>query len=195
MNLRAVGVLLIISPLLFSACVKHRPRDKELEAIKLLGDAEAADLGVPNVGPGTDPMKSLTELMTRPGGVSGTIEAACGDSQEKIKKDVEAIVATWLRANDGIYAERPIAPGLPEAAAKLSQLAKPCTTLTFALGTKKHPEIEKIRAVLGSEDSVNKSPVSIGGHAIFIHRYGWIQFQVMDNEVTRLVLDLKNSGY
>jgi hypothetical protein len=100
-----------------------------------------------------------------------------------------------VSGDSGPYAERPIAPGLPEAAAKLSQLGKQCSRLNLSLFTRKSPEINKIRAVLGAEDNVEKTPVSIGGHDIFIHRYGWIQFLVMNNQVTRVVFDFKNSGY
>jgi hypothetical protein len=195
MKQRLVVFPILLIALVFVGCAKHRPRDKELEAIKLLGDAESADLGVPNFAPGADPTKSLADLFTRPGGVNGTIDAECGAAQEQIKKQAEGIVVTWLRGDSGPYAERPIAPGLPEAAAKLSQLGKQCSKLNLALSTMKSPEINKIREVLGVEDSVEKTPVSIGGHDIFVHRYGWIQFFVMNNQVTRVVFDFKNSGY
>ena len=191
----AALVLAVALFILVSGCAKHRPRDKELQAIALLGDAESADPGIPRVGPGVDPTKSMSELFTRPGGVNAEIIAECGNAQESVKKQAESIVASWLRADSGPYAERPIAPGLPDAATKLSQLGKQCSKLNLALTPMKHPDISKIREVLGSEDSTEKTAVSIGGSDVKLHHFGWLHFVVIKNAVDRVLFDFKASGY
>ncbi len=182
MHRKIIAGLLIGAVLVVIGCAKHRPRDKELEALKLLGSASSSNwdttLGMSATSFGSGPL------------------AECGASTDQVKKEVRTIVRELL--SPSYQNPPPISQALPTAAMKLSELSKQCSKLEIGLVPAEHPDIKKVVEVLGAEDSVVKTGIAIGENPrddIFNHRFGWIHFWVLKGNVHQVHFDIKNSGY
>ena len=178
MHNKITAGLLVVAVSVMFGCAKHRPRDKELEALKLLGSAADVPWGISAYSFGAG------------------LLAECGASTDQVKKEANLIVDDWLKPD---FSDKPpIALGLPAAATKLSTLAKQCSKFELGIVPTARPDINKVIEVLGKEDSVDKTAIAIGENPrndIFNHRFGWIHIWVLKGQVHQVHFDFKNSGY
>jgi hypothetical protein len=178
---KSINTVVILAVILGGCASKNRPRDKEAAAIELLGEAS----------PGSGVVASPFSVLT---GRAPGVVLKCGETEKEVREEAERIVADWLGLDTFKHGSR-ITPGLPDAARRLSELGQPCGLFLVSLPTTHHPEIDQVRSILDKEDSIEPTTVSIGDKKIMSHKFGWLDFRVMENKVTAVVFDIKASGY
>lgn len=160
----------------------HRPREKEQQAVRLLGNS-APIVGRPEVD---------AECLASEGNV--TRAAATRAIVEWVGDDSPLRFGDFtLAASDGPN----LADGLHTTAKKLADLARACRKMQATIWTSEHPDIAQIRAILGQEDSSREFTVELGNERVpnSAHTFGWLEFVAMRGKVLMLKVDFKASGF
>jgi hypothetical protein len=81
-------------------------------------------------------------------------------------------------------------------ASEVAGFAKSCNQLETTHFIEKHPEIEKVRKILGNEDTTMADKGEINGRdtPFTWYKFGWLHFGVVDGKVEILRADHKRSG-
>jgi hypothetical protein len=165
----------------------HRPRDKERDAVRLLGMA--------NMSSGGD-IEMSTEC-ARSGASESEERAAAMERANALRE----IVNSWLRPDDARDFQGPnIGDSLHAAAKRIASLAKGCRRMYLDIPTAGYPDTAAIFAILGADDSSRRGTVlldSVTSASIPMssHYYGWLTFTALGGKVAHLGVDFKTSGY
>jgi hypothetical protein len=196
--------ILIVPVILFGALLgcsaSHRPRDKEVQAVRLIGSAMPSDDGnsSPSTKGGAIDTSRITSEMMKSGGARTEIKIDCGSSTDPKVYEARRIIETWLDSERPVSDQRAnLADRFEVTAKSLSRLSKSCSQMQVAVETTSHPEIKNIRELLGDEDSTQSTTVNLGGQNVKIsnHKFGWLEFFAMDGKVIKLTANFKESGY
>ena len=129
--------------------------------------------------------------------ISGeTSSLRCGD----VKGSLQALFQTKNMIEE-LLGDKNIAENLFETVHKINDSVKNCEKLEVTLGTEFHPSIDKIKQILGKEDTQEKkefssSPTEISTYrmSVILYKYGWLSFGVTNNKVILISINFKKSG-